>query len=125
MTDSYTNWDEVPLLLTTDETAAILRVHTNTVKYLIHSGQLPAAKIGRAWRIPRESVRGIADCNSSVRALARDLVAALEPFGQLALPRNQAETTRAIPAQWIEHARAAMSRARDMGFEAPPTVEGS
>ena len=45
MTDSYTNWDEVPLLLTTEETAAILRVHTNTVKYLIHSGQLAATKI--------------------------------------------------------------------------------
>ena len=83
MTDSFTNWDEVPLLLTTEETAAILRVHTNTVKYLIHSGQLAATKIGRAWRIPRESVKSIVDCDVNIRALVRDLADALEPFTRL------------------------------------------
>ena len=116
MIDYYTNWDEVPLLLTTEEAAAILRVHANTVKYLIRSGQLAATKIGRSWRIPREAVKTLVDCESGVDKLAHELVAALEPFGQLALAQDEAETVHAIPAQWIERAKSALSRAEGMGL---------
>jgi excisionase family DNA binding protein len=116
MTDYFTSWDELPLLLTTDEAAAILRVHINTVKYLIHSEQLSATKVGRSWRIPRESVEAIATCDTGMQTLARDLITALEPFSQLLPIQGQVEATYVIPSRWIEDAQSVVSRARRMGF---------
>jgi excisionase family DNA binding protein len=43
-------------LLTVDEVAKILRAHTNTVYKLCRTGQLPATKIGKEWRISREKL---------------------------------------------------------------------
>jgi excisionase family DNA binding protein len=40
-------------LLTVEEVASILRAHTNTVYKMCRLGQLPAAKIGKEWRIDR------------------------------------------------------------------------
>jgi excisionase family DNA binding protein len=117
VTDYYTSWDNMPLLLTTDETADILRVHVNTVKYLIRTGRLTATKVGRSWRIPRESVRAMVDCDSDVRLLVRELVAALEPFSRLALPQDREAAEAVVPAQSIERARTVLSRARRLGFE--------
>lgn len=37
--------------LTTKDVAALLKVSTKTVLRLIQSGQLPARKIGRCWRL--------------------------------------------------------------------------
>jgi len=50
----FTNWDEVPLLLTVEEAAGLLRVHRNTVKSLLRKGKLAGTKVGRSWRIRRE-----------------------------------------------------------------------
>lgn len=44
-------WADVPSALSTEEVAALLRVHLNTVKKLITEGTLPAHKIGRAYRV--------------------------------------------------------------------------
>lgn len=124
MTDSYTDWNEVPLLLTVDEAAAILRVHANTVTYLIRNGQLPASKIGRAWRITRESVMGMADCAFADRALVRDLAAALAPFSRLTPVRVRDETdSQAIPLSWIEQARTALARVRASGIDIPSPTD--
>lgn len=35
--------------LNTTEAASVLKVHPKTVEDLIHSGAIPAAKVGRAW----------------------------------------------------------------------------
>jgi excisionase family DNA binding protein len=46
-----------PAVLTTDEVAtAYLRCHVETVRALINSGQLPAVKVGRHFRIRRQDV---------------------------------------------------------------------
>ncbi len=42
-------------LLTTDQVAKRLNLHQNTVIRYIHSGRLPAVKVGKAYRI-KESV---------------------------------------------------------------------
>jgi len=44
-------WTDVPSALSTEEAAALLRVHLNTVKKLITEKKLPAQKIGRAYRV--------------------------------------------------------------------------
>jgi len=44
------------VLLTVVEAAALLRVSTGTVKALARSRQLPAIKVGRAWRFSRAAL---------------------------------------------------------------------
>ena len=45
-----------PLYLSVPETAKILRCHPVTVRRAIASGSLPAIRVGRAWRVPVDSV---------------------------------------------------------------------
>src|SRR3982751_2533128 len=42
--------------LSTEEVAKLLNIHINTVTRWIKSGKLPSTKIGREYRIPRESI---------------------------------------------------------------------
>lgn len=42
--------------LTVAEVAAMMRVSKMTVYRLVHSGELPAARVGRSFRVPRETV---------------------------------------------------------------------
>lgn len=42
----------VSMVYTPEEAAAYLKVHVNTIYKLLRSGRLPAAKLGRDWRIP-------------------------------------------------------------------------
>jgi len=41
---------------TTTEFAQMFRISDRTVRLMIRRGQLPAVKIGKQWRIPREAV---------------------------------------------------------------------
>lgn len=43
-------------LLTLDEAAQVLRLHRLTVRRYITTGLLPAAKMGRAWRIRQDDL---------------------------------------------------------------------
>ncbi len=42
-----------PEFLTTDEVLGYLRVNARTVYRLIRTGELPAVRVGRQWRIRR------------------------------------------------------------------------
>ena len=42
--------------LTVAEVAAIMRVSKMTVYRLVHSGELPAVRVGRSFRVPEEAV---------------------------------------------------------------------
>jgi excisionase family DNA binding protein len=48
--------NDTDIFLTTEETAAMLNVHAHTVVRWIKSGKLPASRIGREYRIPKESI---------------------------------------------------------------------
>ncbi len=43
--------------LTVAEVAAMMRVSRMTVYRLVHGGELPAARVGRSFRVPRHSVQ--------------------------------------------------------------------
>jgi excisionase family DNA binding protein len=47
---------ELEPLLTVEETAAALRVCTRTVRRAIKSGELPAVRLGRQYRIRRRDL---------------------------------------------------------------------
>lgn len=42
--------------LTVAEVAAIMRVSKMTVYRLVHSGDLPAVRVGRSFRVPEQAV---------------------------------------------------------------------
>jgi len=42
--------------LTVAEVAALMRVSKMTVYRLVHSGELPAARVGRSFRVPEDAV---------------------------------------------------------------------
>ncbi|MCL6537858.1 MAG: helix-turn-helix domain-containing protein [Acidothermus sp.] len=42
--------------LTVAEVAAMMRVSKMTVYRLIHGGELPAARVGRSYRVPEQAV---------------------------------------------------------------------
>lgn len=46
---------EVPIL-TFDEAKALLRVNKNLLRKLLKSKEIPARKVGKNWKIPRESI---------------------------------------------------------------------
>ena len=56
-TPRYKSWDEVPLLLSSQEVADFLGVHMQTVKKLITQKEIPAKKVGRAWRITKDDLK--------------------------------------------------------------------
>lgn len=43
-------------LLTPEEVAAMLRVHPETVLRALRSGKLSGTKVGRQWRVARETL---------------------------------------------------------------------
>jgi excisionase family DNA binding protein len=43
--------------LTVAEVASALRVSKMTVYRLVHSGELPAARVGRSFRVPQQAVQ--------------------------------------------------------------------
>jgi excisionase family DNA binding protein len=52
--------DDGPLseikFLTVAEVAAVMRVSKMTVYRLVHSGELPAVRVGRSFRVPEKAV---------------------------------------------------------------------
>ena len=46
------------LIMTVDELARYLRVHTMTVYRLIQRGSLPAIRVGHSWRFRKDHVDG-------------------------------------------------------------------
>ena len=53
----YKNWEVMPIVLTTSECAAVLRVSEDTVLRKIKSGELEATKIMGHWRIAKEHLK--------------------------------------------------------------------
>lgn len=46
----------LPRFLTPEEVAGLLRVSRRTVYNWLRSGQLPALRIGKVWRVRREDI---------------------------------------------------------------------
>lgn len=53
-------------LLTIDELCDVLMIGRNTAYRLLNSGSLPAFRIGRCWKIPKEAVQEFLQLRKSV-----------------------------------------------------------
>jgi len=54
--DICTDKDQLPAILSINETAKFMRINTKKVRDAITEGDLHAVKVGRIYRIPKESV---------------------------------------------------------------------
>jgi excisionase family DNA binding protein len=52
--------------LTTDEVAAVLRLHRVTIQRWLKSGRLRGYQVGRTWRVPRQAVEEIRQSGAHV-----------------------------------------------------------
>lgn len=52
--------DEYPDILTVKEVREILFIGRDKAYHLLQSGEIPAVKVGRDWRITKESLVGLA-----------------------------------------------------------------
>ncbi|RJX23237.1 MAG: DNA-binding protein [Ammonifex sp.] len=51
------DWNDLPAILTVEETARFLRRGYRCVLCLCHSKNFPAVRLGRTWRINRDGLR--------------------------------------------------------------------
>lgn len=57
--------NDIPKFLTVRETAQVLQCHPDTVAAMIRRGELRAVRLGRAVRVPAESIRALATSSRS------------------------------------------------------------
>lgn len=53
--------DDLPRFLTVEEAAALLRLKRSTAYELVRQGQIPAFRVGRFIRVPRDALLGMAE----------------------------------------------------------------
>jgi cysteine desulfurase len=109
--------------LTTDEAARALKVSTKTVLRLVRSGQLPACKVGRAYRIRRtDLVGGVEPKRSGVIYLDDNASNPIEPAVRMAViealsvPQANASSSHVCGQAArgrVEHARAQVAELVD------------
>ena len=58
--------EDKPTLMTVEEAAQYLRFHPSTVYRLARLGKLPAVKVGKQWRLDRDTLEGWLRANTSV-----------------------------------------------------------
>lgn len=51
--------EDLPLLLTVEEAAELLRIGRNGAYAAVSNGSLPSVRIGRTIRIPRDALAGL------------------------------------------------------------------
>lgn len=59
---NVTQWSDLPLVLTTDQAAAVLQLKRRTIANMLDRGDLHGVKVGKEWRVSRaELVRFVED----------------------------------------------------------------
>lgn len=53
----HTEWDELPLVLTVRQLAAILEIGLGAAYALCHQRGFPVVRVGRSFRVPREALQ--------------------------------------------------------------------
>ena len=54
---SYTDFDQIPVILTVAQLAQILNIGKNTAYDLIHSNRIQAVEVGHQYRISKDAVQ--------------------------------------------------------------------
>jgi len=72
------HWSDLPLVLTSDQAAAVLQVNRRTLTNMLNRGTLRGIKIGKEWRVSRAEMLRFVEGNGARRSSA---IAAAESEG--------------------------------------------
>lgn len=53
----YTNWDDVPVIIDLAMLCRLLGISMPTAQKLVNAGDIPAKKVGNAWRVTKDAVK--------------------------------------------------------------------
>ena len=56
MKRGFTDWSQLPLILTVDHLSVVLMVSTSQIRRMLASGQLKGVKCGREWRVTKNDL---------------------------------------------------------------------
>lgn len=79
---NMTQWSDLPLVLTSEQAAAVLQLKRRTIANMLDRGDLHGVKIGKEWRISRAELQRFLE-NGSAKIQGRTREAA-EPIPALA-----------------------------------------
>lgn len=58
-------WSDLPLVLTSDQAAAVLQVNRRTLTNMLDRGSLRGVKIGKEWRVSRTEIMRFVEGNGT------------------------------------------------------------
>lgn len=50
-------WEDLPLIMTTNDLSSLFDVDARTVRKMCENGAIPARKVSKQWRVNRERLR--------------------------------------------------------------------
>ena len=59
-TNTYTDYQSLPLFLSIDELTEVLNIGKNTAYDLVRSGKIKSVRVGRQFRIPKDALLDVA-----------------------------------------------------------------
>lgn len=57
----YVDWDQVPLLMSAEEVAKLLRVSLKTAQTYLQHGVIPGVKFDGKWFVPKEKFKAVVE----------------------------------------------------------------
>jgi excisionase family DNA binding protein len=57
--ESWVKTNEYPEIMNVEEVADFFRVSNQTIYNMLRAGKLPAVKVGREWRFPRDKIKAM------------------------------------------------------------------
>jgi excisionase family DNA binding protein len=65
---NMTQWSDLPLVLTSDQAAAVLQLKRRTIANMLDRGDLRGVKIGKEWRVGRAELMRFVEGNGGSKA---------------------------------------------------------
>jgi len=68
---NVSRWSDLPLVLTSDQTAAVLQLKRRTIANMLDRGDLCGIKIGKEWRVSRAELLRFVEGRIAAKAQGR------------------------------------------------------
>lgn len=81
-------WSDLPLVLTTEQAAAVLQLNRRTVSNMLDRGELNGVKIGKEWRVSRAEVRHFVERRAQTVARTRKFRRASQSAGPRVIDKD-------------------------------------
>jgi excisionase family DNA binding protein len=122
MTGRMVQWSDLPLVLTSEQVAAVLQLKRRTVTNMLNRGELQGVRVGKGWRVSRAALIQFVgdDGRSDAKAKAEPPVEALRAESARSELQAQAKAEIAEDGPAWEHD--AILNIIGLGADGPPDL---